>query len=236
MATAPGGLKEGAAALGVPLDAAQLRLFARYRASLENWNLRLNLTSAAALADIERSHFLDALTLVPYLRTLPAGARLVDIGSGAGFPGVPLKLALPGIELALVEATAKKAGFLRWLVNELGLSGVTVHNRRAEELAHDPELRERFDAATARALGALPTVLELTLPFLRVGGVLLAQRGTDGPAEASSVTAAAEVLGGQVRAVEKAGEPRWVVLVDKVSPIDLRYPRRSGMPVKYPLR
>ncbi len=236
MATQPGILEAGAAALGVPLDAAQLGLFGRYLAGLRDWNRRLNLTSAAALADAERTHFLDALALAPYLRELPVSAGLVDIGSGAGFPGIPLKLAMPGIELALVEATAKKVEFLRWLVGELSLTGVAVHGGRTEDLAHDPALRERFDAATARALGAFPTVLELTLPFLRVGGVLLAQRGNAGPAEASAVTGAAEALGGRLRAVESTGEGRYVVVVDKVSPTPERYPRRSGMPAKRPLR
>ena len=194
------GLRVGARALGVALDDAQIDRFSRYADGLGAWNERVNLTSAQALADITRTHFLDSLTLVPFVtRAAGDGARVVDVGSGAGFPGVALKVAMPSLRVTLVEATAKKAVFLRWLVDELALTGVEVRTGRAEELGHDVGLRESFDIATARALGPMTTMLELTLPFVRVGGVLLAQRGKEAGAEAGAAMTAAEALGASIR-------------------------------------
>ena len=195
-------LRAGAKSLGLELSAAQERQFHRYREGLVQWDRRVNLTSPAALADVERVHFLDSLSVVPLVRREAAEtARLIDVGAGAGFPGVPLKLLLPGLRLTLVEATGKKADFLRWLVAELGLKDVDVRSQRAEELAHQPGYREAFDVATARALGSLATVLELTLPFCTVGGLVVAQRAGDVAAEASDVGEAALALGGRVRSV-----------------------------------
>ncbi|MDE2765866.1 MAG: 16S rRNA (guanine(527)-N(7))-methyltransferase RsmG, partial [Chloroflexota bacterium] len=159
-----------AAALGVPLEREVLQRFARYRELTAAANARFNLTSSVALADIERVHFLDALSLAPLL---PRGTTsLVDVGSGGGFPGLVLAAALPELRVTLVEASRKRAAFLRETAAALGVAA-RVEEGRAETLARAPELREASDAATARALGALPVVLELTLPFLRAGGVLL---------------------------------------------------------------
>ena len=232
-----GGLRSGAQALGVSLDDAQVEHFRRYAHGLAVWNARLNLTSARALADIERTHFLDSLTLAPLVtREVGGDARVVDVGAGAGFPGVALKLAMPSLRLTLIEATAKKAEFLRWLAGDLALDGVEVLTGRAEMLAHDAELREAFDVATARALGPLTVVLELTLPFVRAGGVLLAQRGSEGAAEAEAAGAAAEALGGAIREAHAIdGGERCVVVVDKRTPTPERYPRRVGVPAKRPL-
>ena len=193
-------LREGARAQGVTLDDATIDQFRRYADGLAAWNERVNLTSAQALASIVRTHFLDSLTLAA-LVTREAGAHeadsdtsvsLVDVGSGAGFPGVALKIAMPDLRVTLIEATAKKADFLRGLVDDLALTDVEVLTGRAEELGREVGLRDAFDIATARALGPMPTMLELSLPFVRVGGVLLAQRGRDGEAEASAAMTAAD--------------------------------------------
>ena len=233
-----------AEAMGVALAPEALQSLARYRELTAAANARFNLTSAAALADIERVHFVDALSLAPLL---PRGAvSLVDVGSGGGFPGLVLAVALPRLRVTLVEASRKRAAFLRETAEALGVAA-RVEEGRAEALAHAPELREAFDAATGRALGALPTVLELTLPFLRVGGVLLAQRGAEGEREAQAAANAARLLGGEVRSVESAGgdapfefsqgeRRRRVVVVEKVAPTPAAYPRGVGRAAKRPLR
>ena len=226
------GLARAAEAMGAPLSPEALERLGRYRALTAAANARFNLTSAAALADIERVHFLDALSLA---RLLPRGAgSLVDVGSGGGFPGLVLAVALPGLRVTLVEASRKRAAFLRETAEALGVSA-RVEEGRAETLAHMPELREAFDAATGRALGALPTVLELTLPFVRVGGVLLAQRGAEGAQEARAAANAARLLGGEVRSVEAVGAGKTVVVVGKAARTPGAYPRGVGRAAKRPL-
>ena len=230
-------LRNGARALGVQLTAAQLGRFRLYSEGLLEWNRRSNLTSSKALEEVGRVHFLDSLTLVPLIRRhLPDARTLADVGPGGGFPGVPVKLALPHLRLVLVEATGKKAEFLRWLVAELQLADVEVVSSRAEEMGHLPAYRERFDVATARALGSLSEVLELTLPLCRTGGLVIAPRGGDAAAEVEASTHAQEVLGGRVRAIEPGLEAgSALVVVEKVASTPSQYPRRPGMPGKRPL-
>ena len=235
-------LQEGARRLGLGLSAKQERQFNLYQEGLAGWNRQVNLTSKTALAGIERVHFLDSLALVPLMqRDMPNALSLVDVGAGAGFPGVPVKLALPDLRLTLVEATSKKADFLRWLVAELGLSNVDVVAQRAEQLAHVPGYREAFDVATARALGPLAAVLELTLPFCRMEGMVMAPRAGDVADEVTSAAPIAHELGGHLRPPEPAPLPASrkgasIVLADKVAPTSPRYPRRAGLPAHRPLR
>ncbi len=234
-------LRTGARTLGVELSPAQLDQFRRYLAGLLDWNPRSGRTSPKALAEAERVHFLDSLTLVPLLkRRLPDARRVVDVGTGGGFPGVPIKLAMPGLRLVLVEATRKKADFLRWLVAELGLEDVEVLAQRVEDVAHLPSYREGFDVAIARALGSLPAVLELTLPLCRTGGLVIAPRRGDVAAEVAGSARVLEALGGRLEAVEPVtapglGEGSELVVVEKVAPTPDHYPRRPGMPAKRPL-
>jgi 16S rRNA (guanine527-N7)-methyltransferase len=234
-------LRTGAQAFGLELLAAQELQFHRYREGLAEWNNHFNLTSKSALADIERVHFLDSLTLLPLLlREVPMPARLIDIGSGAGFPGIPVKLLMPEFRMTLVEATGKKAHFLRWMASELGLEGVDVREERAEELGHDTEHRAAYDVALARAVGPLTTVLELTLPFCRVGGIAVVHRAGAVVEEVALATGVAETLGGRMRPalpVEVPGlrEDAALVVVEKIAPTDMRFPRRAGVPARRPL-
>jgi 16S rRNA (guanine527-N7)-methyltransferase len=169
----------------------------------------------------------------------------VDVGSGAGFPGLVLKVGLPELDVVLVEATGKKAEFLTWMTNSLGLGDVEVLAERAEAVARRVGYRETFDVATARAIGQLTLVLELTLPLCKVGGVLLAQRGADAEAEAVLAAKAAMALGGGNPSVELAGHSTGVAadagirgsitVVRKISETSDRFPRRDGIPAKRPL-
>lgn len=230
-------LDRGATELGLGLTAQQLEQFEIYYRELADWNRRVNLTAITEYREVQVKHFLDSLSL--YL-AFPRGPtdciRLVDVGAGAGFPGLPLKLALPEIHLVLVESVGKKARFLDHLVEVLKLSGVEVRNGRAEQLAHQTELRESFDLAVSRGVAKLPTLLEYTLPFCCVGGrVALLKRGVE--EEVAGATPALDALGGRLGdiypvRVHGLNDGRVVVSVDKVEATPDRYPRRPGLPEK----
>jgi 16S rRNA (guanine527-N7)-methyltransferase len=236
-------LARRAAELGLDLAGDQLDAFARYRAELLDWNARVNLTAIRDPASVELRHFVDSLTCLPPVMDLLTGnpaARLIDVGSGAGFPGLPMKLAVPTLRLTLLDSVHKKTAFLDHLVHLLALPDVQVVTARAETLAHDPQHRERYDVVVSRAVGSLPTLLELCLPFLRLGGRLVAPRRGDLAAQQSGAAAAASLLGGRFREpvpVELGPDLRdyGLVIVDKVGPAPARYPRRPGLPAKQPL-
>ena len=236
-------LAQGAPDLGVFLDSAQLDQFETYYRELADWNGRMNLTSIIDCSEVQVKHFLDSLTLLPALGgPLPPGARVVDVGAGAGFPGLPLKLVRPDLGLTLVESTGKKAAFLQHVVDVLNLEGVEVLTGRAETLAHQPELRASHDVALARGLARLPTLLECTLPFIRCGGTVAAwKHGGEGlKTELDSAKNALQTLGGRVRsiyAVKVTGleDNRVVALIEKIKETPEEYPRRNGVPRKQPL-
>ena len=235
----------GARHLGLELTARQLTAFDRYRRELQAWNERINLTAIDDTEGILVRHFLDSLSCVLAFRQSetgrPAtGTRLIDVGAGAGFPGVPLKIVCPNIQLTLVEATAKKIQFLEHLREQLALNGITVINARAEALGQDPAHRERYDWAVARAVAEMPVLAEYLLPLVRVGGYCLAQKGEKAAAEATAAESAINLLGGRLARlmpVELRGlaETRFLVLVKKVAPTPVKYPRRPGMPGKRPI-
>ena len=233
-------LKEGARRWGVELGSVQLSAFEIYREWLLAWNERLNLTRITKPDEIEVRHFLDSLSCLAVLDPLRAGTRLIDVGTGAGFPGIPLKIVVPGLELGLLEATAKKARFLEAVVEALGLAPLEVIHARAEEAGQHPDYRERYDVGVARAVASLPVLLEYGLPLVRVRGAFVAQRGAEAEAEVRSSAAALELLGGEVADIRpvrlpEVDEVRHLVRVEKVAPTPPRYPRRPGIPRKRPL-
>jgi 16S rRNA (guanine527-N7)-methyltransferase len=224
--------------VGLELTPEQLAAFEAYAALLREWNERFNLTAITDDDGIRVKHFLDSLTV---LKALPAGAlRVADVGSGAGFPGLPLKIARPEIGLTLVEATGKKVTFLEAVVAAVRLSDVTIVKARAEEIGQDSLHRERYDRVVARAVAELPVLLEYTLPLARVGGGVVAQKGEGAAAEAERAAGAARRLGGELRElvpVRLPGlpEPRHLVVYDKVAATPEQYPRRPGVPGRAPL-
>ena len=233
--------RAGARSLGIELDEEQMGQFDAYLDALLAWNLRANLTSVTDPEAVRRTHFLDSLTVAAALpERLLQGGSLLDVGTGAGFPGIPLKIAFPGLELGLLEATGKKTAFLERVTTRLSLRGVTVYGGRAETLAHQPALRERFDAVVARAVGRMAVLAEMTLPFVAVGGVLVAQKKGDIGAELRDAKAAISLLGGgtlEAQPVEATGlgDGRVLVVVPKGAPTPPAYPRRPGVPAKRPL-
>lgn len=200
---------------------------AHYGAMLLETNRRFNVSGADTPEEL-LPHLLDSLSIAPYVQ-----GPLVDIGSGGGLPAVPLALAT-GIAVTLVESTTKKAAFLETALGVLHLEGRVIP-QRAELAGRDPALREQFACATARAVSSAPTVLELAVPFLRVGGVAVLQRGRMDERERNALLDAAPMLGAAlVEEIALAGERR-VLLVKKVAPTPQRFPRRTGIPEKRPL-
>ncbi len=232
-------LQAGARSLGVELSGEALTALDTHAALLRSWNERMNLVSKASLAKIETRHILDSLTATLALGGLPSG-KVIDVGTGAGFPGLPLKIAFPAIDLTLVEATQKKTRFLEAAVAELGLDGTEVVAERAERLGQDPVYREAFDVALARALAPLPVLAELTLPFCRRGGVVVAYKSPGVEGEVAEARRAIRLLGGAPpRTVEVpakvTGDARVLVVIEKRGPTPRKYPRRPGLPAKQPL-
>ncbi|NTW96955.1 MAG: 16S rRNA (guanine(527)-N(7))-methyltransferase RsmG [Oscillochloris sp.] len=230
-------LTQTCAAWGIALSADQIAQFARYAEELRRWNERLNLTTISEPVEIYRRHFLDSLSLARFWGAGPVS--LVDIGSGAGFPGLALKILRPALRLTLVESVGKKAEFLRHIAHELDLPGVRVFASRAEDVGRDSAEREAHDLVTARAVAELRVLVEYGLPLLRARGRMLAPKGAAAHDEAAAAAQALRVLGGVLVGVEPVDLPgldsHAVVIIDKVRPTDPRYPRVPGVPARKPL-
>ncbi|HET9222237.1 MAG TPA: 16S rRNA (guanine(527)-N(7))-methyltransferase RsmG [Roseiflexaceae bacterium] len=226
-----------AAHWGLHLDHHQLAQFARYAAELRRWNQRINLTAISDERGIVMRHFLDSLRCALSWGSAPS--CLVDVGAGAGFPGVPLKILRPELRLTLIESVEKKAAFLRHIAAELSLSDVDVVVGRAEMIGRDAEYRERYDVAVARAVAELRVLAEYCLPLCRVGGRFLAPKGAQSADELGDAQKAIELLGGRIASVEDVDVPgverRALVVVEKIAPTPPRYPRAVGVPAKRPL-
>lgn len=235
-------LTAGAKDLQITLKPEHLEAFQIYYRELVSWNNKFNLTAITDYEGIQVRHFLDSVSCLIGLerKTRLAGDRLIDVGTGAGFPGIPIKILRPNIKLTLAEATTKKVKFLEHMVSLLNLKDVTVLNERAETLGQDPAHREQYDWAVARAVAEMPILSEYLLPLVKIGGHILAQKGETAPAEVQRAEWAINQLGGHTRhlqAVELRGlaETRYLVLVDKVAATPPQYCRRPGIPSKRPL-
>lgn len=229
-------LKEIQNLLGLKLTPRQAAAFQRYEQLLMEWNARFNLTAVRDVEGVRTKHFLDSLTcMLAWRESVPA--RLIDVGTGAGFPGIPIKIILPAMQLTLVESVGKKADFCRLVVEELGLEKVQVVQARAEELGQQAVHREQYDWAVARAVANLPVLVEYLLPLVRVGGSVLAQKGEAGPVEAQQAERAIKLLGGRLRQLKPVqlpgiAEDRYLVIIDKIAGTPPQYPRRVGLAAK----
>ena len=234
-------LAEGASELGIELSQVQLERFQHFSEVLQDWAERVSLTGVRDDEGIQRRHFLESAALVALLHQEGLTLRdrsLIDVGSGSGIPGIPLKIIEPSLQLTLVEAKQRKSEFLLAVLPEIGLSDVTVITRRAEEAGHDPRHREQYDFAVAKALAPLRTLAELTLPLVRMGGLVLAPKGKGAENEVKEARTALETLKGTVRSIEPlplSSPPQTVIIIDKELPTPQRFPRRPGIPAKRPL-
>jgi 16S rRNA (guanine527-N7)-methyltransferase len=250
-------LRDGARTLGLVLTAEHVRAFQTYYRELSIWNAKFNLTTVTRCVDVQIKHFLDSLTCLlalpvpgaahgaPLPDVVPMASRetpllCIDVGTGAGFPGLPVKIMRPALRMTLLEASHKKVAFLEHIVSALGLEGADPLWARAEDVGQNAHHRERYDVVLARAVAELRELAEYCLPLCRVGGCLVVQKGADIDAELSHAADAIGMLGGRLREVKRLQLPglkdaHTLVLIDKLEPTPTKYPRRAGMPKKHPL-
>ena len=225
--------------LKLRLTPAQLTALEIYEIELTSWNQKMNLTAIDQPEKIRVKHFLDSLTCLLVMRDTPM-ARVIDVGSGAGFPGIPLKIICPSMRLTVVESVGKKAMFCQHIVDTLGLKGVEVLQERAEVIGKHEQHRQNYDWALARAVAVMSVLMEYLLPLVRIGGYALAMKGETAPAEAHEAEHAIQVLGGHLRqlvpiTLPSVEDERNLVVIDKVAATPEKYPRRVGIPGKRPL-
>lgn len=229
-------LKEGAAEYGVQLDDRTVSAFMAYKGLLLEWNEKMNLTAIEEDRDVILKHFVDSLSVAPFLKDIHS---MIDVGTGAGFPGIPLKIAVPSLEVVLLDSLEKRVGFLNTVLSGLRLQGISAVHSRAEDAGSSPKYREKFDAAVARAVAALPVLLEYCLPLVKPGGLFIAMKGSSAE-EVEASAKALEILGGKLEAVKEFALPnsninRTLILVRKLRQTPTKYPRKAGKPSKEPL-
>jgi 16S rRNA (guanine527-N7)-methyltransferase len=232
-------VQEARALFNVHLTGRQVLSLITYERELMEWNQKFNLTAIRDQESIRTKHFLDSLSCVQAWQAQPPN-RLVDVGTGAGFPGIPLKIIYPGMKITLVESVGKKAMFCQHIVRVLGLENVEVIQARAEDLGQKAEHREKYDCAVARAVAQMNVLVEYLLPLVKIGGMVLAQKGESAPAEAQEAEKAMKLLGGKLKQLLPVNLPgvaddRYLVLIDKVAATPPKYPRKAGLLAKQPL-
>ncbi len=230
-------LEENLTLLGVTLAPDRLEALDRYAGLLVEWNRKMNLTAITSPQGIAVLHFADSLALLPLLPPTP-GARLIDVGTGAGFPALPLLIARPDLQVTLLDGLNKRLTFLQAVLTELGLTAQLCH-ARAEEAGRDPALRERFDLATARAVASLNVLCEYCLPFVKPGGVFAAMKGPSAQTEQQAAAGALRTLNSRVEQVKaftlSDGSDRRVLLIRKQGATPAAYPRHGSKIAKKPL-
>jgi 16S rRNA (guanine527-N7)-methyltransferase len=228
------------ALLGLELTQEQQVALAVYKEELLLWNERISLTAIRDEEGVRVKHFLDSLTcLLAWERHEPP-AKLIDVGTGAGFPGLVLKIVWPAAQVTLVESVHKKADFCRHVVARLGLQGVRILSERAEAVGQDAQHRQAYDLAVARAVARMPILMEYLLPLVHRNGLVVAMKGESAPAETHTADKAIHLLGGKLRKLipvilPGVVEERFLVVVEKRARTPEEYPRRIGVPAKNPL-
>ena len=236
-------LLEGARKLDIELNSTQVRQFEFYYQELIEWNKRFNLTSVTDYGEVQTKHFLDSLTVVLAFRKKEIrqpNFSIIDVGTGAGFPGLPLKILFAEPKLVLLDSVAKKTVFLRHVIEQLELDNVEIVVGRAEEIGHQPLYRQHFALAVSRAVASCATLAELALPFCQIGGKFIAQKKGEISQEINDASKAIATLGGKLDQVkeirlEELGDVRYLVIVGKIDSTPEKYPRRSGVPKGRPI-
>ena len=225
--------------LGIRLTDVQKRQFDRYYELLIEWNRVMNLTGITEYDEVNLKHFTDSLTIVR-IKDMETVSTLIDVGTGAGFPGIPIKIAFPYIKVTLLDSLNKRIKFLNQVVEELDLEDVVTLHGRAEDYAKKEEYREQFDLCASRAVANLSTLSEYCLPFIKKGGCFVSYKSADSDEEIQQSEKALDILGGKIEKVDKFVLPgsdmgRALVMIEKVKNTPRKYPRKAGVPSKEPL-
>lgn len=232
-------LIDGARQLDIQLSEAQVEQFMKYKALLQEWNEKMNLTAITEDREVITKHFLDCMTINKALN-MSEQKTVIDIGTGAGFPGLVIKIAFPHLKVTLVDALKKRLTFLETVINELGLTDIECIHSRAEDLGKNKQYREGFDICASRAVANLAVLSEYTLPFVKIDGYLIALKGQKLDEELEQGEKAIKILGGQLEEVVHTGVPftdldHKIAKIKKVNLTSIKYPRKAGEPTKAPL-
>lgn len=230
-------LEKGAQQYEKTLTKQQIEQFTNYMELLKDWNKKINLTAIEDDREIIIKHFIDSMSILPYVQDKEQ--KLIDVGTGAGFPGIPLKIANKNIEVTLLDSLEKRVKFLNEVINSIKISKIKAVHGRAEDMGISNIHREKYDIAVARAVANLPVLLEYCLPFVKINGVFIAMKGSN-TEEFDNCSKALDILGGKIEKIEKMELPftnieRNVVVVRKFRQTPTKYPRKAGKPVKEPL-
>ncbi len=222
-------------------DAEQIRQFSAYYELLHKWSLKINLTTITRQGEVIRKHFADSLSPMAYLsdwEDMADGAALIDVGTGAGFPGLPLKIMNPGMQVTLLDSLKKRIRFLDEVIESLSLSDTATLLGRAEDMGSNEVFREKYDICVSRAVASLSTLSEYCLPFVRLGGRFIAYKSANVKEETEGAAGAIDLLGGEIREIAEfntADGGRSLIVIEKTRPTPKKYPRRAGVPEKRPL-
>ena len=232
-------LIDGAKELNIELDEEQIEKFIVYKELLQEWNQKINITSITEDKEVDIKHFIDSI--IPLKTELFEGKlKVIDIGTGGGFPGIPLKIMNENLNMVLLDSTNKKIRFLDEVIEKLELKDIYAIHGRAEELGRNVDYREKYDIAISRAVASLNTLSEYALPFVNVGGHFISMKGPDVDEELNEGKKAIEILGGKVKFVEKIQIPdtdivHSLIIIEKIKRTPTKYPRAGGKPKKQPL-
>ena len=232
-------IEQAQALFNLTLSETQAEQFKTYHRLLDEWNQRMNLTTITDPEEVEIRHFLDSLSIVSVI-SFDDGDKLIDVGTGAGFPGLALAIAFPKLQVTLLDSTMKKLNFLQAVIDELGLTNCQTLHSRAEDAGNNPKHREAYDVVTARAVAMLPILLEYTVPLAKVGGFVVAMKGESAEREVDEAKRALFVLRAEAKPVAEiqlpgVDRPHYLITIEKMEKTPSNYPRQAGIPKKKPI-
>lgn len=231
--------EKGLYELGISLSLKQREQFDKYYELLVEWNKVMNLTGITEYDEVNLKHFIDSLSVVRVV-DMKSVKRVIDVGTGAGFPGIPLKIAFPDTEILLLDSLNKRVKFLNEVITTLGLENITAIHGRAEDIAKNKSYREQFDLCVSRAVANLSTLCEYSLPFLWISGSFVSYKGEYSENEIKQAEKAVDILGGKISKIDRFKLPgtdmgRSLIKIDKVKKTPGKYPRKAGLPAKEPI-